>query len=59
MAKLKVTQVKSTIGKTKNQKLTMQALGLTKIGSSKEVEANAAMEGMIRKVGHLLKVENI
>ncbi|MCY1312458.1 50S ribosomal protein L30 [compost metagenome] len=59
MAKVKVTQVRSTIKRPKNQKLTMQALGLTKIGRSVEVEANAAIEGMIRKVNHLITVENI
>ncbi len=59
MAKVKVTQVRSTIKRPKNQKLTMQALGLTKIGKSVEVEANAAIEGMIRKVNHLITVENI
>lgn len=59
MAKVKVTQVRSTIKRPKNQKLTMQALGLTKIGKSVEVEANAAIEGMIRKVNHLISVENI
>ncbi len=59
MAKVKVTQVRSTIKRPKNQKLTMQALGLTKIGKSVEVEANPAIEGMIRKVNHLVTVENI
>lgn len=59
MAKVKVTQVRSTIKRPKNQKLTMQALGLTKIGKSVEVEADAAIEGMIRKVNHLITVENI
>ncbi len=59
MAKVKVTQVRSTIKRPKNQKLTMQALGLTKIGKSVEVEADAAIEGMIRKVNHLVTVENV
>ncbi len=59
MAKVKVTQVRSTIKRPKNQKLTMQALGLTKIGKSVEVEADAAIEGMIRKVNHLITVENV
>jgi large subunit ribosomal protein L30 len=59
MAKVKVTQVRSTIKRPKNQKLTMQALGLTKIGKSIEVETNPAIDGMIRKVNHLITVENI
>lgn len=59
MAKVKVTQVRSTIKRPKNQKLTMQALGLTKIGKTVEVETNPAIDGMIRKVNHLISVENI
>lgn len=59
MAKVKVTQVRSTIKRPKNQKLTMQALGLTKIGKTVEVEADAAIQGMIRKVNHLITVENV
>ena len=58
MAKVKLTQVKSIIERPKKQKLTMQALGLTKIGRSVEVESNPAIEGMIRKVKHLIRVEN-
>ncbi|CAN1526978.1 50S ribosomal protein L30 [Lacihabitans soyangensis] len=58
MAKVKLTQVKSVIERPKKQKLTMQALGLTKIGRSVEVESNPAIEGMIRKVNHLIRVEN-
>ena len=58
MAKVKLTQVKSVIERPKKQKLTMQALGLTKIGRSVEVESNPAIEGMIRKVNHLIRVDN-
>ena len=58
MAKVKLTQVKSVIERPKKQKLTMQALGLTKIGRSVEVESNPAIEGMMRKVNHLIRVEN-
>lgn len=59
MAKVKVTQVRSTIKRPKNQKLTMQALGLDRIGKTVEVEANPAIQGMIRKVSHLITVENV
>jgi large subunit ribosomal protein L30 len=58
MAKVKITQVKSLIERPKRQKLTMQALGLRKIGGSVEIETNPAIEGMIRKVNHLIRVEN-
>lgn len=59
MAKVRVTKVKSTIEKDERQKRTMKALGLNKIGDTNELEKNASIEGMIKKVQHLLKVENI
>jgi large subunit ribosomal protein L30 len=59
MAKVRVTKVKSTIEKDERQKRTMKALGLNKIGDSNELETNAAIDGMIKKVLHLVKVENI
>lgn len=59
MAKVKVTQVRSSIKRPKSQKLTLQALGLSKIGRSVEVEINPAMSGLIKKVNHLISVENI
>ncbi|MCW3126659.1 MAG: ribosomal protein [Bacteroidetes bacterium] len=58
MAKVKVTKIKSTIEKDERQKRTMSALGLNKIGSSNVVENNASVAGMIKKVSHLIKVEN-
>ncbi|UCS93669.1 50S ribosomal protein L30 [Echinicola marina] len=57
MAKVKVTQVKSTINRPKNQKATIVALGLGKINKSVEVENTPQIAGMIRKVSHLVKVE--
>ena len=59
MAKLKVTLVKSTIGALKDQKDTVKALGLRKINSVVEKEDNACIRGMIFKVKHLIKVEEI
>ena len=59
MAKIKITQIKSVIDRTERQKKTVQALGLKKINHSVEVEANAAIIGMVRKVNHLVAVENI
>jgi large subunit ribosomal protein L30 len=58
MAKVKVTKVKSTIEKDERQKRTMSALGLNKIGSSNVIENNASVAGMIKKVAHLITVEN-
>jgi large subunit ribosomal protein L30 len=57
MKKLKITLVKSPIDRSERQKLTVQALGLNKTNSTKEVEATPQILGMIRKVTHLLKVE--
>ena len=59
MAKIKITQIKSVIDRTERQKRTVEALGLKKINHSVEVEATAAIIGMIRKVNHLVAVENI
>ena len=57
--KIKVTQVKSQIDRSKRQKDTIKALGLGKINKSNVVERNAQIDGMISKVAHLISVENI
>ncbi len=59
MAKLKVTQVKSTIGCKKDQIATMEALGLRKLRAEKIHDDNAVIRGMISKVKHLVEVEEI
>ena len=59
MAKIKVTLVKSTIGQVQSVKETVKALGLRKIRSSKELEDTPAVQGMITKVNHLIKVEKV
>ena len=59
MNKIKITLVKSPIDRPERQKLTVQALGLNKTNSTKEVEATPQILGMIRKVTHLVKVEEI
>jgi large subunit ribosomal protein L30 len=59
MAKIKITQVKSIIDRSERQKRTMQALGLSKMNQSVEVEANPAIIGMVRKVNHLIAIESI
>jgi len=59
MAKLKtikVKQVKSKIGSTKRQKLTLEALGLRKIDAVVEHEATEQILGMVRKVNHLVTI---
>jgi large subunit ribosomal protein L30 len=55
--KIKLTQIKSGIGSTKRQKLTLEALGIRKLNNTVEVESSPQIQGMITKVRHLLKVE--
>ena len=59
MKKIKVTQVKSTIDRSERQKRTMEALGLKKLNATVEVEATPQILGMVNKVNHLVKVEEI
>jgi large subunit ribosomal protein L30 len=59
MAKLRVKWVKSAIGYPKDQKATIQALGLRKLQQTVEHEDQPVIRGMIRKVIHLVKVEEI
>ena len=56
MAKIKIQQVRSIIKCTKNQKLTMQALGLRKMNAVVEHEATPAILGLVENVKHLVKV---
>ena len=57
MKKLKLTQVRSGIGHTKRQKRTLEALGFKRLNHTIEVEVTPQIEGMIRKVNHLIKIE--
>ncbi len=59
MAKIKITQVKSLIGSTKSQKATMEALGIKKMHQTVEHEATPQIVGMVNKMRHLLKVEEV
>jgi large subunit ribosomal protein L30 len=59
MKKIRITLIKSPIDRSERQKLTVQALGLNKTNSVKEVEATPQILGMVRKVEHLVKVEEI
>lgn len=56
---VKITLVKSTIGAIPKQKATIAALGLRKIGQSVEKKNNDSTKGMIQRVRHLVKVEEI
>ena len=59
MSKIKITQVRSVIDRPERQKKTMAALGLRKMNAAVEVEATPQILGMVVKVRHLVKVENI
>ena len=59
MKKVKITQVKSGIDRSERQKQTLIALGLKKLNASKEVEATPQILGMINKIAHLVKVEEV
>jgi len=59
MAKVKITQSKSSIDRSKRQKATLIALGLRKMHQTVEHEATPQILGMIAKVDHLVKVEQL
>lgn len=59
MAKVKITQVRSLIDRPKDQKLTIQALGLGRINKSVEVENTPQIIGMVNKVSHLVTVTEL
>lgn len=56
MEKIKISQVKSKIGRSKDQKKTLEALGLKKINGIVEHNATPQIMGMINKVKHLIKI---
>jgi len=59
VAELKITLVKSTIGAIPNHKKTVEALGLRKLNKSVILPDNPATRGMVFKVKHLVKVEDV
>ena len=59
MTKIKVTQVKSQIGRLQNQKRTLEALGLRRLNQTVEHEATPSIVGMVNKVSHLVSVEEL
>ena len=59
MAKIRVTQIKSPIGRNSTQRRTLISMGLNKISRVKELDDNSSNRGMVEKVKHLLKIENI
>ncbi len=59
MTKVKVTQIKSVIDRPKSQKATMKALGLRKMNQSVEHDGSPQVLGMINKIKHLVKIEEV
>ena len=59
MKKLKITQTRSLIGHPEPQKLTIKALGLRRIRHTVEHNDTPQIRGMIRKVNHLIRVEEV
>ena len=59
MSKIRITQIKSRIGCPKDQKRTLDALGLTKMHKTVEHECTPSIEGMAKKVKHLISFEII
>jgi len=59
MKKIKITLVKSPIDRPERQKETLKALGLNKLNATREVEATPQIMGMVRKVNHMIAVEEV
>ena len=57
MAKLKLTQVRSQISQSERHRGTLRALGLGRIGKTNEIDDSPVLQGMLRKVRHLVQVE--
>jgi large subunit ribosomal protein L30 len=58
MAKVKITQVRSQIGQSERHRGTLRALGLGKIGRTAEHQESPQLDGMLRKVRHLVRVDD-
>jgi large subunit ribosomal protein L30 len=59
VTKLRITQVRSQIGQSEKHRGTLRALGLGKIGRTSEHQESPVVAGMLRKVRHLVKVEEV
>ena len=57
MAKLRITQIRSQIGQSQRHRGTLRALGLGRIGKTAEHDEGPVVAGMLRKVRHLVKIE--
>ena len=58
MSKVRITQIRSAIGQSQRHRGTLRALGLGKIGKTVEHDETPVIAGMLRKVRHLVEVDN-
>ena len=58
MSKIKITQVRSTIGRSQGQKDTLRALGIRKMHQSVVIDPTPVMMGMVKKISHLVSIED-
>jgi large subunit ribosomal protein L30 len=58
VSKVRITQIRSAIGETQKHRGTLRALGLRKIGQTVEHDESPVVAGMLRKVRHLVRVDN-
>jgi len=58
MSTIKVTQIRSKVGQSEKHRGTLRALGLGRIGQSNELKSTPESAGMLRKVAHLVRVED-
>jgi len=58
VTKIRVTQIRSKVGQSEKHRGTLRALGLGRIGKTNELEATPESAGMLRKVAHLVRVED-
>ena len=59
MSTIRVTQIRSEVGHSEKHRGTLRALGLGRIGKSNELKATPGSAGMLRKVAHLVRVEDV
>ena len=57
MSTVRITQIKSEVGQSERHRGTLRALGLGRIGQTNELKATPESAGMLRKVAHLVRVE--
>ena len=59
MSRIRITQIKSSIGRNKTQRDTLIGLGLNKLNRTKEFKNTSSILGMINKIKHLIKIEKV